>query len=328
MPNPRLLSGLWVTLAVVVALVAGPALVAPSITGDCAAAAGEIRVSVVVDAGAGGPSEVCVAVSSGATGADVLAERARVLGTPPPRWDGSGLLCAIDGVPETGCGERHADGYRYWSYWNGDAGSWTYSPIGPATKRVKPGAVEGWHFVDGAGNPTDPPPRAPADHRAVCGDEPPPTTVPTTPPSPSPEPGGPATTAAPPGSGTGSPATDAPSPGGAGAGSSGTPSPGGGGTTATTAPSGGAAPSDGSSDATGPGGSTGAERAPDDGAPTGSSDDGVPASGDEQAVGSTSPAAASRSGGGLPVSTVLGLVLVAALGAGAAVRSRRLRAAR
>ncbi len=332
MPSHRPLTTAGALLVVVLALLLGPALVAPGATGECASAAaaasGDLRVSIVVDTGSGSPSAVCVAVSPGATGADVLAERSRVLGTPAPRWDGSGLLCAIDGVPESGCGERTDDGYRYWSYWNGDGGSWAYSPIGPATKRVKVGGVEGWHFVEGAGNPTDPPPRAPADHRAVCGEETPATPPPATAPAPAPDPGpGPSPTTAPPASGSaGGSATTA---AGSGYGSGTTTGPGTGSSSSTTAGGDvasapvddpGAAATDAGPDGTGPDGTT-AEDGRGDAPAVGAATEG------EQAAGLPTSATGSGDGGGIPPSTVLGLGLVAALGAGAAIRSRRLRSA-
>src|SRR4051794_28815982 len=63
--------------------------------------AGQARVAIVVDmtAVAGGPSTpsvTCVVVSPAASGVDALAARAARLGTTPPRYNSSGLLCAID----------------------------------------------------------------------------------------------------------------------------------------------------------------------------------------------------------------------------------------
>lgn len=136
-----------------------------------------IDVGLVVDFGAlrpGAPAVMCVPSAAGATGMAVL-DRAypeRI------RLDASGLICAIDGVPETGCGLRTPGGYRYWAYFHGSGSSWNYASIGPADRRMTAGAVEGWHYVEGAGNPSDPPPRrAPSN---IC----PVTTPPTNPPSP------------------------------------------------------------------------------------------------------------------------------------------------
>src|SRR5207253_5775657 len=88
-----------------------------------ACAAGDVHVAVVVDAGTGGTvSAVCVPGSSRDNGATILAARASMLGTPQPRYNSSGLLCSIDGLPETGCGVAHGGRYAYWSYWHGSAG--------------------------------------------------------------------------------------------------------------------------------------------------------------------------------------------------------------
>ena len=311
-PAPWIVAVLGVLVALVIPTAALP--------GTCAAAAGELRVSVVIDDGSGAGA-VCVTVPSGSTGADVLVERARVLGTPAPRWDGSGLLCALDGVPASGCGERTDDGYLYWSYWRGDTGTWQYSSVGPATRRVSAGAVEGWRFVAGAGNPTDPPPRHAPDADAICGTTPPPTTpttappAPTTPPpsaAPSPAPTGaagePTGGSSAPASGTAPATTVGSSTGSAAAGPVGTDETGAGPSGAD--PSGGAAP-----DA---GGATAAS-----GDPAG---EGTAASGGAGAGETAAPLPVSSrrdDNGGFPLSTLLGVVLLATLGAGAVVRSRR-----
>lgn len=183
----------------VAALVLSP--VAALVPVPPACAAGQIRVSVVVDFGdlPNPPplSTACVSAEDGNTGAAVLAARAKQLGTPAPRFNTSGLLCAIDGLPATGCGERTADGYRYWSYWQGTPSGWSYANVGPAERRVRATQTEGWHFVEGAGLPSDPPPRGPADPTATCRPAPAATT--------SPPPSSPAATVAP-----GSPAQPAP----------------------------------------------------------------------------------------------------------------------
>ena len=161
-----------------------------------ACAAGEVRVSIVVDFGdlpsPPPTSATCVAVGDGDSGADALAARARQLGTPAPRYNSSGLLCAIDGLPSTGCGERTSSGYRYWSYFRGSAGGWEYSSVGPTGSRVKATQSEGWRFTNGTGRPGDPAPRGPADPAAVCrtAQSPPATAAPATSPGPTAAPGG------------------------------------------------------------------------------------------------------------------------------------------
>jgi hypothetical protein len=184
----------------VAATVAGP-VAAVHTTAACAA--GGARVAFAIDFGGapGAPSSsvvlTCVPVSGG-TGADALAARAQELGTPQPRYASSGLLCAIDGFPASGCGDRTGNGYAYWSYWHGTAGGWSYGTGGPAGWPVSTGDLEGWRFQDpGTGTAADPPPRASPSASAICPPAPPPTTPPpttppsttpssTTPPSPSP----------------------------------------------------------------------------------------------------------------------------------------------
>jgi hypothetical protein len=123
--------------------------------------AGQVRVAVVVDAsqlpgGAASPSVVCVVVASGSTGVAALGARATRLGTPMPRFNSSGLLCAIDGAPAApACGVPAGGSFNYWSYWIGGGSptpTWTYSNLGPASRVMTDGAVEGWRFVAGGSN--------------------------------------------------------------------------------------------------------------------------------------------------------------------------------
>ena len=78
----------------------------------------------------------------------------RAIGVAAPRYDSSGLLCAIDGYPVTGCGESDGTGaYVYWSYWTGSGDTWTYATAGPAGRKLADGAVEAvtdWLGVRGA----------------------------------------------------------------------------------------------------------------------------------------------------------------------------------
>lgn len=124
-------------------------------------ASGQIRVVVVVDPGeVGGPSSACLVVPAGTTGAQALARRASEIGATAPRYNGSGLLCALDGFPGgTACGDRSSGGFQYWAYFDGASGSWVYGNFNPFSRRLADGAIEGWRFVDGAGNGSDPPPR-------------------------------------------------------------------------------------------------------------------------------------------------------------------------
>ena len=71
------------------------------------------------------------------------------MGSTTPRFNASGLLCAIDGAPVApACGTVGPNGYEYWSYWTGGS-SWTYSAVGPASHSMQDGTVEGWHFLAG-----------------------------------------------------------------------------------------------------------------------------------------------------------------------------------
>ncbi|MEZ5380819.1 MAG: hypothetical protein R2754_03370 [Microthrixaceae bacterium] len=183
------------------------ALVAPAWAGAPAGAApaapcqgsGGTRVSVVVDygtvSGNSSPSAACITITSTMNGAQFLAARAQALGTPPPTYAPSGLLCSIDGYPSGGCGTRTGGKYLYWSYWNGQSGRWVYSSQGPASRRMTANSVEGWRFVNGSGGPSDPAPRIAPNRTAICpAPKPTPTQAPATTPrtaAPAPRPAAP-----------------------------------------------------------------------------------------------------------------------------------------
>jgi hypothetical protein len=198
----RLMARLVVVLAVVAAVLVVPGALDPhglALPGAaCAQAApaaeGTQRIAVAVDPGVlgGGAGSICVEVPVGASGADVLVARAQALGRPVPRWASNGLLCALDGVPASGCGERIDGAYNYWAYFLGDGGSWSYAGTGPALRRATSARTEGWHFVAGAGNASDPPPRFSPAANAICPPPPPPPPVTSSPPA-----AGPATPDAP-----------------------------------------------------------------------------------------------------------------------------------
>jgi hypothetical protein len=147
---------------------------AASAAGAATCAYAPASIAVVVDFGDGSSvSAVCVAANTTDNGASVLAARAQALGTPAPRFSSSGLLCAIDGTPSEGCGDQTGSKYAYWSYWHGTGGAWSYSNVGPGGARVHATTVEGWRFQpQGAGNPSDPPPRGSADPAATCAPAP------------------------------------------------------------------------------------------------------------------------------------------------------------
>lgn len=109
--------------AVLVAyLAAGAALPATAHAAEC--------VKVVVDYGTidgapAGPNTRCVDVGDDGTAADALRGRARYKGN---------FLCAIDGYPETGCGDQPPS--PYWSFWVWRNGGWVYSNEGVGTFTV------------------------------------------------------------------------------------------------------------------------------------------------------------------------------------------------
>jgi hypothetical protein len=66
--------------------------------------------------------------------------------------------------------------YRYWTYWQGNAGSWQFATQGSATSNPADGAVEGWRFaISGASGSLDSQPSLdPATAFAdLCGSTPP-----------------------------------------------------------------------------------------------------------------------------------------------------------
>jgi hypothetical protein len=91
-------------------------------------ARGALCVNVVVDDSAHTPTRHCTATSYGATAAEVLARRSAETGTTPPRYHGN-FLCAIDGYPETGCGDDQG-ATAYWAFWAWVRGAWVYQQVG------------------------------------------------------------------------------------------------------------------------------------------------------------------------------------------------------
>lgn len=186
------------------------AAVGPSVPGVCTSvglADGAPRVALVIDYGdvAGSPGRVdtyCVGIEGRVNGFDLLAAAGLRF-----RTNASGLVCGIGGFPGAPeCGDTTDGGYRYWAYFRG-GDAWAYRSVGPGSSYPSDGMVEGWRFVQGKGNPTDPPPRHAPGFTSVCAPAPPttappttatPTTtpVPTTPAGPAPgAPGAPTTTA-------------------------------------------------------------------------------------------------------------------------------------
>jgi hypothetical protein len=185
---------LFVGAAAAALSLAGPDALMPF--KDVAGAATEVSVAFVVDfGGSTGPVVGCVTVPSNDNGYEALAAFTNQQHEQMPRYDPSGLLCAINGVPSSGCGQTVSGGYNYWSYWHGSTGTWSYATTG-AFATVTSGDVEGWRFeVHGKSNPNDHPPGMPPDYNAICPPSPPPSPPPSTPDTaPSSSPGSPSVT--------------------------------------------------------------------------------------------------------------------------------------
>jgi len=64
----------------------------------------------------------------------------------------------------------HASAYRYWSYWDGSAGTWTFSGAGPAFSIPSDGDVLGWTFgITSEDGSVEAQPATAPDFAAVCG---------------------------------------------------------------------------------------------------------------------------------------------------------------
>lgn len=291
------------------ALVVAPLLAAPAAP---AGAAEPVCVAVTVDyrnlAGApGSPSTFCAKVPNRSTGFEILVARARALGRPQPRSEG-GLICAIDGLPERGCGESVDGGYRYWAYFHRMAdGPWQYSNRGAGDYRViddpnrtddnSPG--EGWVWVDGGAEGAVKPAQVPYERTCPPSAKPSPTRSPAVRPSSPPAP---------------RPSADAPKP-----------------STPTSAPAPAPTGGRGAASVTAgrspePGGSpTAAGSASGAGTPAAAATDnpGTPLPAPVSTAAETIGLATEPDGGGVPVSTAIGVAAIAVIAAGALLRRRR-----
>ncbi|MEI2699137.1 MAG: hypothetical protein V9E94_12665 [Microthrixaceae bacterium] len=287
------------------------------------APAGRVAAMVTIDRGTGSPGSRCVVVSHGATGLDALRAAGHEV-----RLDG-GFVCAIDGLPATGCANKPDAGNAYWRYWHAPAngGAWSYSQVGAGGYRLPTRcAVEGWVWSDSPSSDTPPRIAAPVVTCEAPATTAPPATAPPVTAPPGTGPSGPAGSGAgTPGAGTSS-GTTPPAPGGGGA------SPGSG------AGSGAAGSVDGSAAATPPVDVAGettvpGEVASDPSASTGSS--GQADAGDRTVADGTEDASARASNGGsgpaaggsnrgsaAPWGVLVALLLMAVLGGAAWWRSR------
>ena len=159
---------------------AGPLALRPfADAAHAAGSAGEVSVAFVLDFGGSSSDQVtgCVTVPSTDTRYDALAAFVQEKGLTQPSYAPSGLLCSINGVPSSGCGQIIAGGYIYWAYFTGGAHGWVYASTG-AGGTVGTDDVEGWRFENpGSGNPGDPGPRTAPHYDSLCGPTTP-TTVP------------------------------------------------------------------------------------------------------------------------------------------------------
>jgi len=122
-----------------------------------AAASGQVCMGVVVDNGSGAQATPQAAqVPPGSSDLDGLSAAGDTF-----TQNNSGLVCAINSYPTNGLQNclAAANGlYYYWSYWEGDpyTDTWTYAEVGPAEHTVSAGQtyVEGWRYQDpGADSP-------------------------------------------------------------------------------------------------------------------------------------------------------------------------------
>jgi hypothetical protein len=148
-------------LAVLALSVGG--LTALALSVSAGAASGQVCMGVVIDDSSGSAPLVQAANVTPGTTSDLQAMSAA--GDTVAQND-SGLVCAIDDYPANGvenCLNAQKGQYFYWSYWQGnpDTNTWTYASVGPASHDVGAGQdyVEGWRYQDpGPDNPTAPPP--------------------------------------------------------------------------------------------------------------------------------------------------------------------------
>ncbi|MBQ0984990.1 hypothetical protein KBZ10_10770 [Streptomyces sp. F63] len=85
---------------------------------------------------------------------------------------GAALLLLAAAVTALGAGPARAEGYRYWSFWQRDGGSWSYATEGPATARPADGDVEGFRFSVSVNTQDGAKPRGTADFGTVCAGTP------------------------------------------------------------------------------------------------------------------------------------------------------------
>ncbi|MEV7283697.1 SCO2322 family protein [Streptomyces sp. NPDC093252] len=78
------------------------------------------------------------------------------------------LLLVLTGA----AGQAQAAGYRYWSFWDREGGTWLYADRGPSLSRPADGAVQGFRFAVSEDSQDATAPRGPADFATICADIP------------------------------------------------------------------------------------------------------------------------------------------------------------
>lgn len=89
----------------------------------------------------------------------VLAAALLTLGTPPTA-----------DAQTTDTADTAQSGYRYWSFWEREDGSWSFATQGPSVLRPEDGAVLGLRFAVSEDSSEAARPRGAADFAAVCAD--------------------------------------------------------------------------------------------------------------------------------------------------------------
>ncbi|MFG2030547.1 SCO2322 family protein [Streptomyces sp. NPDC048825] len=69
-------------------------------------------------------------------------------------------------------GQAHAAGYRYWSFWDRDGGTWVYATQGPSTARPSDGDVQGFRFSVSEDSRDAAKPRGAAEFATICAKTP------------------------------------------------------------------------------------------------------------------------------------------------------------
>ncbi|MFL9653359.1 SCO2322 family protein [Streptomyces sp. PB17] len=69
-------------------------------------------------------------------------------------------------------GQAQAAGYRYWSFWDRDGGTWVYATQGPSLARPSDGDVQGFRFAVSEDSGDAVQPRGTADFASICAKTP------------------------------------------------------------------------------------------------------------------------------------------------------------